>query len=186
MDSNVIKQQLRVFRIITLTAVLIAGLSFAGLVTSFMFRPQPLTILLPHHISAPYQMSYSSANRTYLSDIGAHLAALFLNINPETSGWRETEILKWVHPEQFGEVQSELRNETTRISEQRIISHFSIRSVTSDNTALQSAIDGILTRWTGSRQLSRQEVRFIISWERDDRGAVLLKGTNLLVTDNDI
>ena len=74
MDSNVIKQHLRVFRIITLTVVLIAGLSFAGLVTSFMFRPQPLTILLPHHISAPYQMSYSSANRTYLSDtLGAEI-----------------------------------------------------------------------------------------------------------------
>ena len=86
MDSNVIKQQLRVFRIITLTAVLIAGLSFAGLVTSFMFRPQPLTILLPHHISAPYQMSYSSANRTYLPVL--KIMAVF-NALPDTQKDRE-------------------------------------------------------------------------------------------------
>ena len=186
MDSNLIKQQFRTLRIVTLFSVTAALLSFAGMVASIMLRPQPMTILLPHHISAPYQLTYSSASRTYLSDAGAHLSGLYLNINPETSAWREIEILKWVHPAQFGQVQQALRGETRRVSEQRIISHFSIRSVTSDNSALKTAVDGVLTRWTGSRQLSKQGVRFVISWSRDDRGTVLLRDTELLVIDGDI
>ena len=94
-----------------------------------MSWPKPLTILLPQHISGPYQLTHMAANRTYLSDAGAHLAQLYLNINPETSEWREDEILKWVHPSQFSQVAQDLRAEVARIQGQRVVSHFSIHSV---------------------------------------------------------
>ena len=40
---------------------------------------------------------------------------------------------------------------------------------------------GCLPGGTGARQIAQQEVRFVVQWQRDDRGTVLLKNTNLLV-----
>jgi len=186
MEVNVIKSQIRTYKIIALLCIGITSFSVLGLITALSFRQEPVTILLPQNMTGSYQLSRTTASLNYMADVGAHVSGLYLNINPETSDWRIEQILQWVHPVHFADVVMKLREETRNIKEQLVDSHFSINSVEAYPDQNITVSDGVLTRWAGARQISKQSVRLVIRWERDDRGALLLTGTELIVREENL
>ena len=163
------------FIIFGLTGLLIVSLISNVLILSLV--PKPLVVLLPGEVSGKYLISQNQYDNHYLSDASSSVADTFLNVTPGTVDWRKKEVLRWAHPESTQSIADQLDEEAKNIVSQKLTTSFSVKDIDVDakKESATVTVEGVLTRFITDRQFSQERVNVIVIWDRDARGAALIK-----------
>lgn len=164
-----------------------AGLVLCGLLgvslllnlAQYVWRPEPVTVLLPAAVSGGYELRGSRFDERWLADSAAEVVHLFYNAAPSTLARRRAALMRWVHPAAQEAIGSRLSQDAADIRRKRLSSAFAVRAVEAaavTEREAEMAVEGVLTRWVADRRISSEPVRVLVRFMRDARGAPLLAG----------
>jgi type IV conjugative transfer system protein TraE len=167
-DEEQVKRQ-----VIVIALTVFLGLSLVCNVILLLGRDDQTIALIPSTMSGEWNISRVSYDERYLADAALHLAELYLETTPETTGFRQENILRWVHPAHRQAVIERLLKEADNIRKQRLTSTFVISEIATqiNGDHATSRVVGTLSRFVADRRESQIHVVVTIGWLRDRRGS---------------
>lgn len=146
---------LAVMGLLLANVLLTAGLIYA-------VRQHTVTVI-PPRLQQPVTVSNHSVDDAYLQQMAEYFLYLKLNITPETVGRQYTQLLRYVDPTSYHEIQPRLLQEAKRIQQQKISSNFVVSAVAIASATKQVKLQGTLKKWVGSRPLAPEPSTYLIT-----------------------
>lgn len=180
MDRNFFDKQMRraSYRFWFVAGLL--SLSIASNFAQIVAQPSSTTILIPARISGTYEITRNHFDRLWLADASGDAAMTMFNVTPETGNWRREQMLKWVHPRGRQALISQLDDELVTIRKKKLSMALSVKKVDvpsnkPESDQITTSVEAVLTRWIAGREVERMAITVALDWERDARGAPLIR-----------
>lgn len=179
-DLSQLRASLRRQQLITLAVSLLALLlAFAVL------NKRTTTILEPPSRARTIAIDGDRIDGAWLTEMGTYIAHLMLDTTPRSIEWQQAEILKWVHPSSYGELQQRMAVAAKRLAEANATTVFWPQQVAPDPDRQRVLLIGHVDTYVNGQAVtgSGRTVAYQASFESKG-GRMLLKDWTETPTDD--
>lgn len=152
----------RNFLVIGLGCSIFLNLLLAGI--SLRLSNNTRTILLPAKTHAPMWVEDQKLSVEYLKQMSDYFISLFLNVTPESMPEKQHTILKYVHPNAYGEIKGYLQDELKKIKHHQQSRFFNPVRFEVDESKNIVAVIGDEIHLIGKREAYRERRTYEISF----------------------
>lgn len=138
-----------------LTNVMLGSLSWYALV-------HQKVEVTPFMGGATYQKSDAMIDMHYLQMMSENFVYARLNVTPETVVSNHNRLLSFVDSRFYADFKSQLHKEAQLIQKQQITSHLDVLSIEPNSSNLTCAVQGLLKRSVGTRQLPDEPITYTL------------------------
>lgn len=131
-------------------------------------------VLVPPEIKKSFWIDDSKVSKDYLDQMAQFFAYLMYSSTPQTVDTQHTELLKYVSPELYSALDSELRVTARTIKQTNVSTSFTPSFIGSDENAKTSVIEGEFLVTQGKDVIQRSQRKIEIGFD--------FKGTKIVVT----
>jgi len=131
-------------------------------------------ILVPPEIKKSFWIDDNKVSKDYLDQMAQFFAYLMYSSTPQTVDTQHTELLKYVSPEFYSALDSELRVTARTIKQTNVSTSFTPSFIGSDENTKTSVIEGEFLVTQGKDVIQRSQRKIEISFD--------FKGTKIVVT----
>ncbi|MFN7097090.1 MAG: type IV conjugative transfer system protein TraE [Gammaproteobacteria bacterium] len=134
-------------------------------------------VLIPMPLKQTGWVDKNTISDSYLAEMTRYYSSLFLNMSEDDSNDRINEILHYSAPEMYGELKTQLLNETGNLKKKHISTWFSPMNVSVDTSNLTADITGDLHILVGKDETNVLRVTYRSHYVYRN-GALLIDGFN--------
>ena len=140
-----------------------------------LLRHQPKIILEPPTRSSTITVQGNRVDENYLIEMGNYVAHMMLDVTPATIERRNDEVLKWVHPSTYGDLQNRMTVAAKRVKASNATTMFWPTQVSPDPDNMRVALIGTLETYVnGTRVLPDRMQSWMLQFETKS-GRALIK-----------
>jgi conjugal transfer pilus assembly protein TraE len=140
-----------------------------------LLRHQPKIILEPPNRATTLTVQGNRVDENYLIEMANYVAHMMLDVTPTTIERRNDEILKWVHPATFGDLQNRMTVAAKRLKSTNATTMFWPTQVAPDPDNMRVAVIGMLETYVnGSRVQPDRMQSWLLQFETKS-GRTLIK-----------
>lgn len=121
-------------------------------------------VVVPPRIAQTFWVSHSEVSPEYLSEMSYFFASLRFNITPSTAENQREMLLRYVSPEYYESLKTQLINEAQHISQTHINIAFYPVDIKVNPEHMIAIIEGDLVSTVGTNQLPNQRITYKISY----------------------
>ena len=177
--ENVI--ELRVQRnglILVASILLLNNLILSGSV----FYKRERIILTPPRLTKPLLVQGDTVSKEYLTEMGAYLSKLFLDLSPSTASYNHGILLTYATPEAYGVLKKQFLKEAEEYTKLQLSTHFKPSEITADPETLQVNIKGSMSSYVAGKHIKESQETVAIQFTHRDAGLLLERVTGGLTS----
>lgn len=151
---------------------LFVGLGVSGLVSVslvvgivYISLNNVLTKLVPPTIQKEMTIGRNYVDTEYLSETAEYVVWLRNNVTPDTVTRNFGQLLKMAKPSKWGALRGMLMKEAEIIQHDKVSASFFIKSTSVSVDDLTVKIEGIQTKWVGSRKLPEKKINYHVVFD---------------------
>ena len=153
----------------------IGGIAVMLMMGIKLLRDEPKVILEPPTRVSTISVQGNRVDENYLTEMAQYVAHMMLDVTPATIERRNDEVLKWVHPASYGELQNRMTVASKRLKESNATTIFWATQVAPDPDHLRVAVIGTLETYVnGSRVQPDRTQSWLLQFESKG-GRMLIK-----------
>lgn len=122
------------------------------------------TIVVPAVVNAPFAISDSEVDSSYLIQMASFFTYLRFNVSPENVDFQDKLIEQYIDSSARGEITSILNTEEAQIQKNKISSQFFMDSISADTSNLQVLVKGTLEKKVGNLLIDPQHKTYLITF----------------------
>lgn len=170
-DLSELKGSLRRQQLITM-----AVSTLALLLAFAVLNKRTTTILEPPIRTKTVSIDGDRVDSAWLTEMGTYIAHLMLDATPRSIEWQQAEILKWVHPSTYGDLQQRMAVAAKRLTEANATTVFWPQQVAPDPDRMRVLLIGRVDTYVNGQAVagSGRTVAYQASFESRG-GRMLLK-----------
>ena len=155
----------KVFQLILAVSLLVNILLAATLLT--MDRTVR-TILTPPEINKTFWVDGRSLGPEYLEQMGVWVIQQFATVTPSSIDYQSGQILRYVHPTQYGELSIRFKVGANRIKAENLSKIFMPREVRISEKGQSLVLIGMESKWIADKRVPNDELKaYIVSFDYD-------------------
>ncbi|MBL8511840.1 MAG: type IV conjugative transfer system protein TraE [Betaproteobacteria bacterium] len=132
------------------------------------------TTIVPPVIDRAFWVSGNKVSREYLELMGPFVASLILDVSPGSITYKRDQLLKWVRPEQHGEIKLRMDKEADRLRALNASTVFQVHRIAVDDAAFSVRLDGLLSTFINAQKPTETEESYLLQFGYDG-GTLALK-----------
>lgn len=141
------------------------GLGFFVCYVINSISPGEKIIMVPPELGKEIRFSGSRANPEYLEEMALFFIPYLTNVHPHTVDKSVDFFLRYVGPENYGEIKATLKAEVIRIKQQEVSQAFYVKNTrVTGNTVI---IEGQLRRYIGTAKTSEVPYKYELTFEKN-------------------
>lgn len=168
--------QLRVQRnILSLLAValLLNNLVLSGVV----FYKRERIILVPPRVTKQLWVQGNQVSKEYLTEMGAYLSKLFLDLSPSTVVYNHGILLTYATPEAYGSLKKQFLKEGEEYTKLQLSTHFKPVEILANPETLEVTIKGSMSSYVAGKHIRDSQETVAIQFTHRDAGLLLERVT---------
>lgn len=118
--------------------------------------------LIPPSVSKTFWIDDDKVSPSYLEQMGQYLIQLALNRSPGNAEGQINELLKYVAPSSYPELQKQLIAEVTRQKEDRVSTVYYPTNVSVSEGRQSVLFEGVLNTWISDKLIKQEQKRYLI------------------------
>jgi len=149
------------------------------------FYKRERIILVPPRITKQLWVQGDTVSKDYLTEMGAYLSKLFLDLSPSTVSYNHGILLTYATPEAFGPLKKQFLKEAQEYTKLQLSTHFKPSEITADPETLAVTIKGSMSSYVAGKHLHDSQETVAIQFTHRDAGLLLEKVTGGLASDQE-
>lgn len=168
--------ELRVQR--NLLGVLAAILLFNNLILSgAAFYNRERMILVPPRITKQLWVQGNEVSKEYLTEMGAYISKLFLDLSPSTVTYNHGVLLTYATPEAYGALKKQFLKEAEEYTKLQLSTHFKPVEILTNPETMEVTIKGSMNSYVAGKHIRDSQETVAIQFTHRDAGLLLEKVT---------
>lgn len=135
-----------------------------------IFYKRERTILVPPKITKPFWVQGSYVSKEYLTEMGAYLSKLFLDLSPSSVSYNHGVLLSYATPEAYGALKKQLLKEAEEYTKLQLSTHFKPREITAKPDTCEVTIKGSLSSYVAGKHIRDSQETVVIQFTHRDAG----------------
>ena len=123
---------------------------------------------VPPHVSAPFKVTDSGVDASYLKQMSLFYIDTRLNFNEGMIAGADQILLENTDSRYYAALKSQLLQEQTYIKDHKISSYFVPTIIKTDPIDLNVLVEGILERWVGLESIGKENKTYRLQFSYDD------------------
>lgn len=116
-------------------------------------------VIVPPDVQKSFWISSNKVSPEYLSEMTLFLNSLHMNVTPDNANFQHGLLLRYIHPDYYGEAKTKLLEMEDKIKKQRVSISFQPSNVRVDANKLIVEVVGNLQYTIGNQTLPKREVK---------------------------
>lgn len=167
-----LRRKLRWHRLVTPLSLCVA---VGGLCLSGWIAANQRMMVSPPVVQRGYWVAAHEANKEYVQDMSDYVLTMQNTVTPANADSRSKQILKMVHPENYGAMSSKFQAAVSKLKKEGISTVWEPKSVGVAEGSLCAKWTGNLKRWVGDKPLDPQTKIFLVEFDIDLQGTLYVK-----------
>lgn len=138
-----------------------------------VFYKRERTILVPPRISKPFWVQGNVVSKEYLTEMGAYISKLFLDLSPSSIPYNHSLLLTYATPEAYGALKKQLIKEADEYTKLQLSTHFKPSEITPNPETLNVTIKGTMSSYVGGKHIRDSQETVVIRFTQRDAGLLL-------------
>jgi len=140
-----------------------------------LLRHQPKIILEPPNRATTITVQGNRVDENYLIEMANYVAHMMLDVTPATIERRNDEVLKWVHPSTFGDLQNRMTVAAKRLKASNATTMFWPTQVSPDPDNMRVALIGTLETYINGTRVQPDRMQSWLLQFETKSGRTLIK-----------
>lgn len=140
----------------------------------FIMMGKERIVIVPPEINKSFWVDASHVSPEYLSEMSLFLTSIRFNLTPSNAEIQRQLLLRYVDPNHYEKIKSELMEEEEQLKKDHISLAFFVSDIKVDANKLVSRISGDLQYSVGDSLLPRQHVNYQVAYSYN-AGRLLIK-----------
>lgn len=135
-----------------------------------VFYKRERMILVPPRITKPFWVQGSSVSQEYLTEMGAYISKLFLDLSPSSISYNHGTLLTYATPEAYGQLKKQFMKEADEYTKLQLSTHFKPSEVTVNSETLEVTVKGTLNSYVAGKHIRESQETVVIRFSHGDAG----------------
>ena len=163
-------------------ALLLNNLILSGAV----FYKRERMVLVPPRIHKQLWVQGDKVSKEYLTEMGAYLSKLFLDLSPSTIAYNHGILLTYATPEAYGSLKKQFLKEGEEYTKLQLSTHFKPSEITTNPETLEVTIKGSMGSYVAGKHIRDSQETVAIQFTHRDAGLLLERVTGGLTSEDKI
>lgn len=138
-----------------------------------IFYKRERTILVPPKITKPFWVRGNQVSKEYLTEMGAYLSKLFLDLSPSSVSYNHGVLLTYATPEVYGALKKQLLKEAEEYTKLQLSTHFKPIEITANPDTCEVTIKGTMSSYVAGKHIRDSQETVVMRFTHRDAGLLL-------------
>lgn len=138
-----------------------------------VFYKRERMVLVPPRITKPFSVQGDSVSQEYLTEMGAYISKLFLDLSPSSLSYNHSILLTYAAPEAYGQLKKQLMREADEYTKLQLSTHFKPSEVKANPETLEITVKGSMSSYVAGKHIRESQERVVIRFTHRDAGLLL-------------
>lgn len=134
-------------------------------------------VLVPPRITKQLWVQGNQVSKEYLTEMGAYMSKLFLDLSPATVFYNHGTLLTYATPEAYGQLKKQFRKEADEYTKLQLSTHFKPIEILSNPETMEVTIKGSMRSYVAGKHIRDSHETVVIQFTHRDAGLLLEKVT---------
>jgi conjugal transfer pilus assembly protein TraE len=148
-----------------------------------VFYRREQVVLVPPRITKQLWVQGNQVSKEYLTEMGAYISKLFLDLSPATISYNHGTLLTYATPEAYGQLKKQFLKEADEYTKLQLSTHFKPIEILSNPESLEVTIKGSMSSYVAGKHIKDSQEVVVIRFTHRDAGLLLEKVTGGLASD---
>lgn len=155
------------------TVLLLNNLILSGAV----FYGRERVVLVPPRITKQLWVQGNEVSKEYLTEMGAYISKLFLDLSPSTVSYNHGILLTYATPEAYGSLKKQFLKEAEEYTKLQLSTHFKPIEILANLETMEVSIKGSMSSYVAGKHIRDSQEAVVIRFTHRDAGLLLEKVT---------
>lgn len=154
---------------------LLAGLLLVNniILSGAVFYKRERILLVPPRIAKPFWVQGDMVSKEYLTEMGAYISKLFLDLSPSSIPYNHAVLLTYATPETYGILKKQLLKEAEEYTKLQLSTHFKPSEIVTNLENMNVTVKGTLSSYVAGKHIRDSQETIVIQFTHRDAGLLV-------------